>query len=283
MAVKRLFLRWLVAAAALLGGFAAAEAAEPIAGQPVPWQMGFQPAASPIMEQITEFHNLLLVVITVIALFVLGLMIYVMVKFNRKANPTPATFTHNTLLEVLWTVIPVLILLVIVVPSFKLLYAEGTIPEADITVKAIGNAWYWEYEYPDEGFGFTALMVDEADLEPGQPRLLTSDTPVVVPAGKVVRVLITANDVLHSWAVPALGVKTDAVPGRLNETWFMANQPGTYYGQCSELCGARHAFMPIEIKAVTEAEYEEWLVTAREEYARIDGADDAVRVAAAQR
>ncbi len=275
MAVTKLLARFIAALTTLVG-FANLAAAEPIAGQPVPWQMGFQPAASPVMEQINDFHNLLLVIITVIAVFVLALMIYVMIKFNRKANPTPSTATHNTVLEVLWTVIPVLILVVIAVPSFKLLYLEGVTPEADMTIKAVGYSWNWEYEYPDEGFMFSSYMVAEEDLEPGQPRLLATDTPLVVPVNKVVRVLITSNDVLHSWAVPSLGVKTDAVPGRLNETWFLANQTGTFYGQCSELCGTNHSFMPIEVRVVTEPEYDQWLVTAREEYARID---DSVRVA----
>jgi cytochrome c oxidase subunit 2 len=272
MALNKFLARMIAVVATLAGllGFAGTATAQQATGQPVPWQMGLQPAASPIMAQMNDFHNLLLWIITVIAVFVLILMIYVMVKFNRKANPTPSSFTHNTMLEVLWTVIPVAILIVIAVPSMKLLYAQNTSPEADLTIKAIGNSWYWDYEYPDDGFEFTALMVDEADLEPGQPRLLATDTPVVVPVGKVVRVLITANDVIHSWAVPALGVKTDAVPGRLNETWFLANEPGTYYGQCSELCGQNHAFMPIEVKAVSEADYQAWLEMAREEYTRID-------------
>jgi cytochrome c oxidase subunit 2 len=235
------------------------------------------------MAQMINFHNLLLVITTVIVIFVTGLMIYVVVKFNRKANPTPSTFTHNVVIEVLWTVVPVVILVVIAIPSFKLLYDQNTIPEADLTIKAIGNTWFWDYEYPDEGLAFSAYMVAEEDLEPGQPRLLATDTPVVVPVGKVVRMLITANDVIHAWAVPSLGVKVDAVPGRLNETWFLANAPGTYYGQCSELCGANHAFMPIEVKAVSAADYQVWLAMAREEYTRIDSDADSVRLADASR
>ncbi len=276
-------LRRIAATAVAVAGAAGAAAAQPVTGYPVPWQIGLQHPASPVMESMNDFHNMLLVIITLIALFVLGLMIYVMVRFNARNNPTPSKTTHNTLLEVVWTVIPVIILMIIAIPSFKLLFYQAETPEAEVTIKAIGHAWLWEYEYPDEGFTFMASMVDEEDLEPGQPRLLATDAPVVVPAGKVVRMLITSDDVIHSWAVPSLGIKTDAVPGRLNETWFLANEPGTYYGQCSELCGERHAFMPIEVKAVTEAEYEDWLASAREEFARLDGYEDEVRLADARR
>ncbi|MDP6954075.1 MAG: cytochrome c oxidase subunit II [Alphaproteobacteria bacterium] len=283
MASSRIFLRVLAALASL--GFAGTAAAETATGQPVPWQMGLQAAASPVMEEINDFHNLLLVIITVIAIFVLGLMIYVMVKFNRKANPTPSTFTHNTVLEVVWTVIPVLILVVIAVPSFKLLYNEGVVPEHDMTIKVTGYSWFWGYEYLDENdetdFLFDAFMIDEENLGPGQPRLLATDNEIVVPVGKVVRVLLTSADVIHAWAVPALGVKRDAVPGRLNDAWFQVDRPGTYYGQCSELCGTNHAFMPIQVKAVSEADYEAWLQTARDEFARSEG-DDMVRVADAR-
>jgi cytochrome c oxidase subunit 2 len=269
-------LRRIVALAVALAG-ADAAAAQPVAGVPVPWQIGLQPAASPVMEAMNEFHDLLLVLITLIALFVLALMIYVMVRFNAKRNPTPSKTTHNTMIEVLWTVLPVIILVIIAIPSFKLLFYQVETPEAEVTIKAIGHQWYWSYEYPDDGFTFDAMMLAKEDLEPGQPRLLATDAPVVVPVGKVVRVLITADDVVHSWAVPSFGIKTDSVPGRLNETWFLANETGTYYGQCSELCGAYHAFMPIEVKVVGEAEYEDWLVSAREKYARIAGYDE-VRV-----
>ncbi len=275
---------WVLAALASFG-LAGTAAAETVTGQPVPWQMGFQAAASPVMEGINDFHNLLLVIITVIVIFVLGLMIYVMVKFNRKANPTPSTFTHNTMLEVAWTVVPVLILVVIAVPSFKLLYLEGVVPEHDMTIKTTGYSWNWGYAYLDENdetdFEFDSYMVYDEDLGPGQPRLLATDTEIVVPVGKVVRLLLTSADVIHAWAVPALGVKRDAVPGRLNEAWFQIDRPGTYYGQCSELCGTNHAFMPIQVKAVSEADYEAWLQTAREEYARSEG-DDVVRVADAR-
>lgn len=285
MALKRFLARSSAVMAMVAGllGLVGTASAEPVTGQPVPWQMGLQPAASPVMAQMIDFHNLLLVIITVIVVFVLGLMIYVMVKFNRTANPTPSNFTHNTVLEVMWTVIPVVILVVIAIPSFKLLYVQNITPEADLTIKATGYTWNWEYQYPDNGFEFAAYMVADEDIEPGQVRLLSTDAPVVVPVGKVVRVLITANDVIHSWAVPALGVKTDAVPGRLNETWFSADAPGTYYGQCSELCGANHSFMPIEVKVVSDAEYQAWLEMAREEYTSIDDDEDTLRLADASR
>ena len=269
----------LIAAATTLVGFAAAASAEPVAGQPVPWQMGFQKAATPVMEDINTFHNQLLILITVISVFVLGLLIYVMIKFNAKANPTPTKTTHNTVIEVLWTVVPVLILVVVAIPSLKLLYYAVEVPEADMTVKAIGQSWQWEYEYPDEGFEFVAYMLQEDELEDGQPRLLATDNALVVPAGKTVRVQVTSDDVIHAWAVPSFGVKVDAVPGRLNETWFKVDEPGTYYGQCSELCGANNAFMPIEVRVADEAEYQAWLVTARVEYDEIAGVRDTMDVA----
>jgi cytochrome c oxidase subunit 2 len=279
MALNRFALWMAGAAAALLAGVGAA-LAQPVAGQPVPWQIGLQPAATPVMDEINAFHNLLLVITTGIATFVLALLVYVMVRFNAKRNPTPSGVTHHTVIEVLWTVVPVLILVVVAIPSFRLLYYELDLPEADLTLKAVGHQWYWSYEYPDEGFGFDAYMVDADSLEEGQPRLLTVDNPVVVPVGKVVRVQVTADDVLHSWAMPAFGIKIDAVAGRLNEVWFQAEETGTYYGQCSELCGTLHAFMPIEVRVVEEADYESWLKQAREAYARTDRNDDGARLVA---
>jgi len=240
-------------------------------GQPYPWQMGFQAAATPVKHEMAWFHDMLLAIITLISLLVLGLLIYVMVKFNAKANPTPSRTTHNTVIEVLWTVVPIVILLIVTIPSVRLLYFQNTVPEnAEITIKAIGHQWYWSYEYPDDGFGFDALMVDEASLQDGQPRLLTADNAVVVPTGKIVRLIATADDVIHAWAIPAFGVKVDTVPGKLNEAWFQVERPGIYYGQCSELCGVNHAFMPIEVHAVTAEEYDAWLTTAKEEYAHLD-------------
>lgn len=237
-------------------------------GQPRSWQLGFQQAATPIAEQIHTFHNFLLVLITVISVFVLGLMIYVALRFNENSNPKPSKTTHNTMLEVLWTVIPIVILLVIAVPSFRLLYAQYDFPKADLTIKAIGNQWYWTYEYPDQdNLTFDAILVEDADLKPGEPRLLTTDNEVVVPVNKNIHVLVTATDVLHNWTVPAFGVKVDAVPGRILRTWFRAEKTGTFYGQCSELCGSRHAFMPIKVRVVSEAEFASWLEEAKEKFA----------------
>ena len=239
-----------------------------LAAQPTPWQMGFQPAASPVMEWVDGFHDFLLVVITLISVFVLALMIYVFIKFNAKANPTPSRTTHNTTIEVLWTVIPIIILVVIAVPSFKLMYYADRAVDADMTLKVAGNQFFWTYEYPDhDELTFDAIMVDEADLKDGDLRLLTTDNAVVLPVDTTIRLLLTANDVIHAWAVPAFGVKMDAVPGRLNETWFRINKEGTYYGQCSELCGSNHGFMPIMVKAVSKDEFAAWVEKAKEEFA----------------
>ena len=242
---------------------------EAMANQPKDWQLGFQEAASESMRDIISFHdNLLLPIIVAISAFVLFLMLYVCVKFRASANPNPSKRTHNVAVEVLWTLIPCLILIVIAVPSFKILYKQDAIPKADLTIKAIGYQWYWGYEYPDENIIFDSYMVEDKDLKADQPRLLAVDNEVVVPVNKVVKVLITANDVLHAWALPSFGVKRDAVPGRINETWFKAEKVGTYYGQCSELCGIKHAFMPITVKVVSEEEYQEWLMDARVKFAK---------------
>ena len=242
---------------------------EAMANQPKDWQLGFQEAASESMRDIISFHdNLLLPIIVAISAFVLFLMLYVCVKFRASANPNPSERTHNVAVEVLWTLIPCLILIVIAVPSFKILYKQDAIPKADLTIKAIGYQWYWGYEYPDENIIFDSYMVEDKDLKANQPRLLAVDNEVVVPVNKVVKVLITANDVLHAWALPSFGVKRDAVPGRINETWFKAEKTGTYYGQCSELCGIKHAFMPITVKVVSEEEYQEWLMDARVKFAK---------------
>ena len=240
-----------------------------IANQPKEWQLGFQDAASQGMRDIVNFHNnLLLPVIIAISVFVLFLMIYACVRFRASRNPVPSKTTHNIMVEVLWTLIPCLILIVMAVPSFKILYKQDTIPKADVTVKAIGYQWYWGYEYPDENIIFESYMIKEEDLKENQPRLLTVDNEVVVPVNKVVKVLITANDVLHAWALPSFGVKRDAVPGRINETWFKAEKVGTYYGQCSELCGIQHAFMPITVRVVTDEEYVQWLAEAKMKFAK---------------
>ena len=256
--------------------------ASAIAAQPKDWQLGFQEAASENMTMITDFNNFLLILMTAISVFVLGLMLYVMLRFNARANPKPSTTTHNTLVEVIWTVVPIVILVVIAIPSFRLLYFQRDIPEADMTVKAVGYQWYWGYEYPDHGdFAFDSLML--SDEERGdQPRLLATDTAMVVPVDTTVRVIVTAADVLHAFALPAFGLKMDAVPGRLNETWFKAEKTGTFYGQCSELCGIRHSFMPIRIEVVSKADFALWVEEAKNEYAQIDKADAMVAAAEIQ-
>ena len=265
-----------------LAAFSAAGLASAVAAQPKDWQITFQEAASENMTMITDFNNFLLILMTAISVFVLGLMLYVMVRFNARANPEPSTTTHNTLVEVVWTVVPIVILVVIAIPSFRLLYFQRDIPEADMTVKAVGYQWYWGYEYPDHGdFAFDSLML--SDEERGdQPRLLATDTAMVVPVDTTVRVIVTAADVLHAFAMPAFGLKMDAVPGRLNETWFKAEKTGTFYGQCSELCGIRHAFMPIRIEVVSKADFALWVEEAQNEYAEIDNADAMVASAELQ-
>ena len=245
----------------LLGSSALAE-------QPKNWQLGYQNSVTPVMNDLVFMHDyILLPIITAISVFVLFLILYAVWKFKASKNPNPTKTSHNTLIEVLWTVIPCLILVVIAIPSFKLLYKQDIIPKADITIKAIGYQWYWGYEYPDQKIAFEASMIETKDLKPGQPRLLATDRHVVVPVNKVVKVLITANDVLHAWALPAFGVKRDAVPGRINETWFRAEKEGIFYGQCSELCGIKHAFMPITVEVVSEEKYKEWVEMAKVKYA----------------
>lgn len=231
-------------------------------------QMGFQQAATPVMENIAEFHALVLWIIVAITLLVLALLVWVMVRYNAKANKEPQKFSHNTLVEVVWTALPVLILVFIAVPSFQLLYFSDTIPESDFTIKTTGNQWNWTYEYPDHGgFSYVANMLADDELGPDQPRLLATDLPVVVPAGSTVRVEVTASDVIHNWAMPSFGIKMDAIPGRLNETWFEVGTEdiGIYYGQCSELCGLRHAFMPIEIHVVSQDVFDAWVEAANDD------------------
>jgi cytochrome c oxidase subunit 2 len=229
-------------------------------GMALPGQMGFQRAVTPVMEDIESFHNFLMVIITAIVVLVTVLLGYAMIRFNRKANPVPSKTSHNTLIEVLWTVLPVMVLMIIAIPSFRLLYKQLIIPPAEVTIKATGSQWYWSYDYPDEGdISFDANLVPDDELKEGQPRLLATDEVVVVPVNEVVRVIVTGADVIHSWTVPAFGVKIDAIPGRLNETWFKAERTGTYYGQCSELCGQGHAYMPIEVKVVSKEDFDAWV------------------------
>jgi cytochrome c oxidase subunit 2 len=242
-------------------------------GQPEPWQLGMQKGATPVMDNIIWFHDFLLWLIGAITLFVLALLVIVAVKFNARSNPVPSRTTHNTTIEVIWTVVPVLILVTIAVPSFRLLFLQLNTPPAEVTVKATGKQWFWSYSYPDSKFEFDSLMVQTKDLKPGQPRLLSVDNEMVVPVNKVVRVLTTGADVIHSFAIPSFGIKIDAIPGRINETWFKAEREGMYYGQCSELCGKDHAFMPIAIHVVSDRDYTAWLEQAKKKYAN----DDSVR------
>lgn len=250
---------WLLAI--LLGVVSASGAA--MASGAVDWQLGFQEAASPVAERIHHFHTMLLYIITAITVFVTVLLVIVMVRFNAKANPKPSLFAHNTPIEVLWTVIPVIILIGIAVPSMKLLYYEDRTAEPEMTLKVTGNQWYWSYEYPDQNnIALTSYMLkdDEIDAAKGQKRLLSTDNPVYLPVDTNIQLLVTAADVIHSFTVPALGFKIDAVPGRTNEGWTRITKPGVYYGQCSELCGKDHGFMPVEIHAVSKEEFAQWVV-----------------------
>jgi cytochrome c oxidase subunit 2 len=242
--------------------------------QPVPWQMGLQPSGDERMTRIIALHTNVLYIITAVSLFVLALLVVIVMRFNAKANPTPTATTHNTFLEVAWTVVPILILLAIALPSFRLLYFEDVIPPADMTVKAIGKQWFWTYEYPDNGnFTFDAQIVPDRRSQPvvpdGPPRMLGTTNHVVVPVGKTVRLITTGADVIHSWAIPAFGVKIDAVPGRINQSWFKAEKEGTYYGQCSELCGARHAYMPITVDVVSQEKFDMWVAEAKTKFAAV--------------
>ena len=275
--LKRLSLLVLPAVAVLLAGIGIAEAA-----QPTPWQMGFQEAASPTMAMLADFHDLLLWIITAITVFVLILLIIVMVRFNEKANPTPSKTTHNTLLEIAWTAIPVLILVVIAVPSFRLLYFADKTPDAEMTLKIVGHQWYWSYEYPDHGnFTFDSNMVAKEDLQEGDLRLLTVDNKVVLPVNTNIRLLMTSEDVIHNWAMPAFGIKLDTVPGRTNETWVRIDKEGLYHGQCSELCGVNHGFMPIQVQAVSKQAFAAWVTKAKQEFASTDGEPAKINLASA--
>ncbi|MGE3149564.1 MAG: cytochrome c oxidase subunit II [Pseudorhodoplanes sp.] len=258
----------------LTGGLALAGS-----GQPSVWQLGLQQASSPVMENIAWFHDLLLYIVSAITLFVLVLLVIVILRFNARSNPVPTKTTHNTLIEVAWTVVPVLILVVIAIPSFRLLFYQGAIPQADVTIKATGKQWFWTYSYPDEKFEFDSLMLQDKERKSDQPRLLAVDNEIVVPVNKNIHVQTTGADVIHAFAVPSFGIKIDAVPGRLNETWFRATREGVYYGQCSELCGKDHAYMPIAVRVVSERDYTAWVEQAKKKFARTE--DGPVSVAAA--
>ncbi len=262
-----LVLKRLIAFVVMSMTVLAAGGAHAADGVPQPWQLGLQQAASPVMRDVIWFHDFLLWIIAVIVLFVLALLVIVVVKFNARSNPVPSRTTHNTMIEVVWTVVPVLILVAIAVPSFRLLFYQLKVPPAEVTVKATGKQWFWSYSYPDAKFEFDSLMVQEKDLKPGQPRLLAVDNEMVVPVNKVVRVITTGSDVIHSFSVPAFGIKIDSIPGRINETWFKAEREGRYYGQCSQLCGRDHAFMPIAVHVVSEKDYAAWLESAKKKYA----------------
>jgi cytochrome c oxidase subunit 2 len=260
------------AAVALVLGINKAWAA---AGQPSPWETGMQEMVTELGQSVSNFHTYLVWLITVVCLFVLALLLVIVARFNERKNPVPSQTTHNTLLEVAWTIVPVLILVAIAIPSFRLLRQQLVPPQADLVVKATGYAWYWGYEYPaDQGGGFkfdSNMITDAKDLKPDQPRLLGADNAMVVPVGKVVRVQVTSADVIHAFAMPSFYIKVDAVPGRLNEVWFKAEKEGVYYGQCSELCGNGHPYMPIEIRVVSEQQFAAWLTEAKQKYASTEG------------
>jgi cytochrome c oxidase subunit 2 len=259
------------AAVALVLGISEAWAA---AGRPSPWETGMQEMVTELGQSVSNSHTYLVWLITVVCLFVLALLLVIVARFNERKNPVPSQTTHNTLLEVAWTIVPVLILVAIAIPSFRLLRQQLVPPQADLVVKATGFAWYWGYEYPaDQGGGFkfdSNMITDAKDLKPDQPRLLGADNAMVVPVGKVVRVQVTAADVIHAFAMPSFYIKVDAVPGRLNEVWFKAEKEGVYYGQCSELCGNGHPYMPIEVRVVSEQQYAAWLTEAKQRYASTD-------------
>jgi cytochrome c oxidase subunit II len=261
-----------VNATALIFGILLASAGTGVAfagiGQPTPWQIGMQGSVTPVMDDISGFNTFLFWITTAIAAFVMVLLGVIIVRFNARANPVPSRTTHNTVLEVMWTIVPVLILLLIAVPSFRLLFLQLDVPKPDLTVKATGKQWLWSYTYPDNGnFEFSSTIVQDKDLKPDQPRLLAVDNEMVVPVNKIVHVLVTGADVIHSFAVPSFGIRIDAIPGRINETWFKATREGMYYGQCSELCGVDHSFMPIAVRVVSDQEFTAWATQAKQKFA----------------
>ena len=243
-----------------------------LADQPHAWGLWSQTPASPTMEQINALHTTITVIITAITVLVFGILGFILFRFNAKANPNPAKWAHNGPLEVAWTLIPVLILVAIAFPSFRLLYAMDRIKDADMTIKVTGHQWYWSYSYPDYNVSFDSNLTQDSDLKEGEPRLLTTDTHVVLPAGENIRIQLTSDDVIHSWSIPAFGVKTDAFPGRLNETWVRIEKPGLYYGQCSQLCGVNHGFMPIEVEALSKEDFAAWLKQQQQKSSSAQGA-----------
>ncbi|HKM68688.1 MAG TPA: cytochrome c oxidase subunit II [Stellaceae bacterium] len=274
----------LVLAFAVFG--IAAIAAVAGAAEPKPWQLGFQPPATPVMERLEAFHNGLwppglLVITFLIATFVMILLAVAMWRFNHRRHPVPTRTSHNTVIEMLWTVVPVLILVLIAIPSFKLMYYMDRVPNPEMTIKVTGHQWYWSYEYPDQGgLAFDSNIIPEDQLKSGQKRLLDVDNPLVVPADTIIRVLVTGTDVIHSWFVPSFGVQEYAIVGRLNESWMKIDHAGTYYGQCNQICGVNHAFMPIKVEAVSKDAFQHWLIDAKKKFARHDDGTGTVRVAA---
>lgn len=265
-------------------GLVSVVAAPAFAGAPVDWALGMQPAASSSAERIQDFHDMLMIIITAITIFVTLLLIFVVVRYNRHVNKVPSKVTHNVLLEVIWTVIPIVILIIIAVPSFKILYKNDRVTSPEMTLKITGYQWYWGYEYPDnDGISFDSRMVADEDIEGDQKRLLSTDNVVVLPVETDIAILVTANDVIHAWAIPAFGVKIDAVPMRTNETWFRIDRPGVYYGQCSEICGKDHSYMPIEIHAVTKEEFKAWTERAKLEFSSNDAVIGDVKLSALAR
>jgi len=268
----------LTSALGVVGTLTAATIA--VAAEPKPWQLGFQPPATPVKDRLSAFHDELLIIITLITIFVLGLLVYVMWRFNQQRNPVPSRTSHNTVIEMLWTVVPVLILIIIAIPSFKLMYYMDRVPDPEMTIKVTGHQWYWSYEYPDQGgLTFDSNIIPDDQLKPGQKRLLDVDNPLVVPADTIIRVQFTGTDVIHSWFVPSFGVQEYAIVGRLNESWMKIEHPGTYYGQCNQICGINHAFMPIKVEAMSKDGFQRWLVDAKKKFAQRDDGTGAERVA----
>jgi cytochrome c oxidase subunit II len=259
--------KWLLA---VMAEFVFSLSAAPFAraqeavGAPRPWEMGMQRSFGPIKDRIIELHDLVLVIITLITLFVGGLLIWVMIRYNSRRNPIPSQTSHNTVIEILWTVIPVLILVVIAIPSFRLIYYQDRTPDPDMTIKVTGHQWYWEFTYPDQGnIDIESRYIHDEDLKPGQLRLLDVDNQVVIPVGKKIRILTSSSDVIHSFFIPALGVQRYAIPGRTIETWLEADQVGTFYGECNQICGQDHSRMPISVKAISEADFKTWVEAAK--------------------
>jgi cytochrome c oxidase subunit 2 len=276
---KRISRPLVVLAVALVAAGALATAAW--AAQPRPWEMGMQPPATPVKDRLNAFHNELLVIIFLIAALVMALQLYVILRFNHRRNPVPAHTSHNTVVEILWTIVPVLILVIIAIPSFKLMYFMDRVPNPEMTIKVTGHQWYWSYEYPDQkGLAFDSNIIQQADLKPGQLRLLDVDNPLVVPIHTNVKVLVTSTDVIHSWFIPSFGVQEYAIIGRLNESWFNVDREGTYYGECNQICGVNHAFMPIKIVALSKEAFQRWLVDAGKKFAHDQTNGGSVRVAA---